>query len=513
MLTVLLLIPLIGVIGIILGCSNERQSRQVALLVSLANFALSLVLWGEYDGNCSHFQFVQDWSSVTFCHFIIGLDGISLFFVLLTTFIIPTCILGTPNLSPLGRSRLLPTKTGASNQSGNISAVKSFLISLLVIETLLIALFVVLDLLLFYICFESVLIPLFLMIGIWSHSQHKVRASFMLFLYTLFGSLFMLLSFIALYMSIGSTDYQLIATSCIQPEIQKILWLGIFLALAIKTPLVPFHIWLPLAHTEAPLAGSMLLAGVILKMATYGYLRILLPLFPEASSYYTPLVYTLCTISIIYTSLSTLRQINLKSIIAYASISHMAIATMGVFSNNVQGIEGSILLSVAHGLASPALFISVGVLYDRWHTLILPYYRGLTSTMPLFSLLFFIFCLANMAVPLTANFLGEFLSFAGAYQRNPFITILASSSVVLTAAYTIWTYNRVCLGSPSRYLYPCLDISRREFFLLLPFLLLIFVLGIVPFVILDSLHFSVSSLIYSKISPFQAVPMPVEGSP
>src|SRR5579862_5104961 len=297
MLTVLLLTPLIGVVGIILGCSNERQSRQVALLASLANFALSLVLWGEYDGNCGHFQFVQDWSSVTFCHFIVGLDGISLFFVLLTTFIIPTCILGSPALT----------------SSANITAVKSFLITLLVIETLLIALFVVLDLLLFYICFESVLIPLFLLIGIWSQSQHKVRASFMLFLYTLFGSIFMLLSFIALYMSIGSTDYQLIATSSIKPEVQNILWLGIFLALAIKTPLVPFHIWLPLAHTEAPLAGSMLLAGVILKMATYGYLRILLPLFPEASSYFTPLVYTLCTISIIYTSLSTLRQVNLKS--------------------------------------------------------------------------------------------------------------------------------------------------------------------------------------------------------
>jgi NADH-ubiquinone oxidoreductase chain 4 len=489
MLTVLLLTPLIGVVGIILGCSNERQSRQVALLASLANFALSLVLWGEYDGNCGHFQFVQDWSSVTFCHFIIGLDGISLFFVLLTTFIIPTCILGSPAL------------TSIPSNTANIPLFKYFLIALLVIETLLIALFVVLDLLLFYICFESVLIPLFLMIGIWSHSQHKVRASFMLFLYTLFGSLFMLLSFIAIYMSIGSTDYQLIATSCIKPEVQNILWLGIFLALAIKTPLVPFHIWLPLAHTEAPLAGSMLLAGVILKMATYGYLRILLPLFPEASSYFTPLVYTLCTISIIYTSLSTLRQVNLKSIIAYASISHMAIATMGVFSNTVQGIEGSILLSVAHGLASPALFICVGVLYDRWHTLILPYYRGLTSTMPLFSLLFFVFCLANMAVPLTANFLGEFLSFAGAYQRNPFITILASSSVVLTAAYTIWTYNRVCLGSPSRYLNPCLDITRREYYLLLPFLLLIFVLGILPLVVLDSLHFSVSSLIYSQNSP------------
>src|ERR1043165_194609 len=420
MLTVLLLTPLIGVAGIILGCSNERQSKQVALLASLANFALSLVLWGEYDGNCGHFQFVQDWSSVTFCHFIIGLDGLSLFFVLLTTFIIPSCILGTPlgpkDWSP--RFQGLGALPRVPSTMASIPAVKSFLIALLVVETLLIALFVVVDLLLFYICFESVLIPLFLLIGIWSQSQHKVRASFMLFLCTLFGSLFMLLSFIAIYMSIGSTDYQLIATSCIQPEVQNILWLGIFLALAIKTPLVPFHICLPLAHTEAPLAGSMLLAGVILKMATYGYLRILLPLFPEASSYFTPLVYTLCTISIIYTSLSTLRQVNLKSIIAYASISHMAIATMGVFSNTVQGIEGSILLSVAHGLASPALFISVGVLYDRWHTLLLPYYRGLTSTMPLFSLLFFIFCLANMAVPLTANFLGEFLSFAGAYQRK-----------------------------------------------------------------------------------------------
>src|SRR3954469_1882426 len=262
MLTVLLLTPLIGVAGIILGCSNERQSRQVALLASLANFALSLVLWGEYDGNCGHFQFVQDWSSVTFCHFIIGLDGISLFFVLLTTFIIPTCILGSPAL------------TSIPSSTANISAVKSFLIALLVVETLLIALFVVVDLLLFYICFESVLIPLFLLIGIWSSGQteRKVRASFLLFLYTLFGSLFMLLGIVVIYMATGTTDLQLLTTVSIDPSVQRYIWLGFFLALAIKTPLVPLHLWLPFAHVNAPLAGSLILAGLILKLATYGYL-------------------------------------------------------------------------------------------------------------------------------------------------------------------------------------------------------------------------------------------------
>jgi NADH-ubiquinone oxidoreductase chain 4 len=498
MLTVLLLTPLLGVAGIILGCSNERQSKQVALLASLANFALSLVLWGEYDGNCGHLQFVQDWSSVTFCHCIIGLDGLSLFFVLLTTFIIPSCILGTP-LGPTatgqGPRPALPT---IPSSTANIPAVKSFLIALLVVETLLIALFVVLDLLLFYICFESVLIPLFLLIGIWSHSPHKVRASFMLFLYTLFGSLFMLLSFIAIYMSIGSTDYQLIATSSIQPEVQKILWLGIFLALAIKTPLVPFHSWLPYAHVSAPLAGSIILAGLILKLATYGYLRLCLGLLPEASSYFAPLVYTLCVVSICYASLSTLRQVDLKGIIAYSSIPHVAIATMGLFSNSIQGIEGAMLLSLAHGLVSPALFICVAIIYDRWHTLVLLYYRGLTLIMPLFSLLFLVFLLANMAIPLSVNFVGEFLCFLGSFQRNPLATFIASFSVVFSGAYSIWLFNRVCYGAFSRYLLPALDITRRELYLLLPFLFLVLILGIVPNLVLDSIHLSVSSLLYQN---------------
>jgi len=500
MLILLLLTPLIGVAGIILGCSNERQSKQVALLASLANFALSLVLWGEYDGNCGHFQFVQDWSSVTFCHFIIGLDGLSLFFVLLTTFIIPSCILGTPlgpkDWSP--RFQGLGALPRVPSTMASIPAVKSFLIALLVVETLLIALFVVLDLLLFYVCFESVLIPLFLLIGIWSHSPHKVRASFMLFLYTLFGSLFMLLSFIAIYMSIGSTDYQLIATSYIQPEVEKILWLGIFLALAIKTPLVPFHSWLPYAHVSAPLAGSIILAGLILKLATYGYLRLCLGLLPEASSYFAPLVYTLCVVSIIYASLSTLRQVDLKGIIAYSSIPHVAIATMGLFSNSLQGIEGAMLLSLAHGLVSPALFICVAIIYDRWHTLVLLYYRGLTLIMPLFSLFFFVFLLANMAIPLSVNFVGEFLCLLGSFQRNPLATFIASISVVFSGAYSIWLFNRVCYGAFSRYLLPALDITRRELYLLLPFLFLVFILGIVPNLVLDSIHLSVSSLLHQK---------------
>jgi NADH-ubiquinone oxidoreductase chain 4 len=498
MLSILLLIPILGIAAILLVSSNESQSKKVALGASLANFALSLVLWAEFDGNTAQFQFVQDWTTVTnkttsttsFCHFIIGLDGISLFFVLLTTFIIPTCILATWH-TPLSSNPFTKGIIGPG--------VNSFLIALLVVETLLIALFVVVDLLLFYICFESVLIPLFLLIGIWSTGQtvRKVRASFLLFLYTLFGSLFMLLGIVVIYMATGTTDLQLLTTVSIDPSVQRYIWLGFFLALAIKTPLVPLHLWLPFAHVNAPLAGSLILAGLILKLATYGYLRLCIGFLPEASFYFTPLVYTLCLISILYTCLATLRQENLKSIVAYSSISHMAISVMGIFSNTIQGIEGAIMLSFAHGIVSPALFICVSAIYDRWHTYTLPYYRGLALIMPLFSLLFFLFILANMALPATGNFIGEFLSLLGAFQRNPLLTVLASSSVVLTAAYSIWFFNRVCFGAFSLYLKPSVDLSRREFFLLLPSLFLTVVLGIAPNLILDSIHFSVSNLLYT----------------
>ncbi|CAG8771415.1 17356_t:CDS:1, partial [Acaulospora morrowiae] len=318
--------------------------------------------------------------------------------------------------------------------------------------------------------------------------QQKVRAAFMLFLYTLFGSLFMLVSFITIYLASGSTDILVLSHMYIEPSAQRLLWLGIFLALAIKTPLLPLHIWLPLAHTEAPLAGSILLAALVLKMPIYAFLRILLPILPDGSHYFTPLVYTLCVISIVYSCFSTLRQINLKSIVAYSSIGHLAICVLGVFSNSVQGIEGGIYLGLGHGLVSPALFICVGILYDRYHSLIIHYYRGVAAMKPVFAFLFFIFILANMAAPLTANFIGEFLCFLGSFHRNPAATLLATSSVVLVASYSIWLYNRVCFGSFSPYLKPLSDLNRREFYVLLPLLVLTILLGIISNIVLDCLH-------------------------
>jgi len=480
MITSLLVVPLLGVFGILLSKDNST-SKVIALSTSLFNFTLSLVLLGLFDSNQPGFQFTQSLAihpGAPSYGVLVGVDGISLLFVLLTTLIIPTCILASWNT--IKEHELL----------------KYFLIAYLVLESLLIAVFVVLDLILFYVCFESVLIPMFLIIGIWGHGIRRILATLMLFLYTLFGSLFMLLSILTIAMLTGSTDYQLLTTVELESTAQYVLWLGIFLALAIKTPLVPFHLWLPKAHAEAPLDGSIILAGVIIKMAIYGYIRMLISLLPDATAYFTPLVYTLCVISIVYTTFTTLRQIDLKKIIAYSSIGHMGICVVGLFSNTIQGMEGSILLVIAHGLVSPGLFICVGVLYERYHSRLLKYFRGLAISHPVFCTAFFIFTLANMAVPLTGNFVGEFLSFAGAFQRNPLLTSLGASGMVLTAAYSIWLYNRVCFGVQSQFLIRTPDLSRREYYLILPLLFLTFLLGIAPNVALELLHLPVSNLLY-----------------
>jgi len=377
---------------------------------------------------------------------------------------------------------------------------KYFLISFLILESLLIAVFIVLDLLLFYITFESCLIPMFLIIGIWGTRERKIIASTYFFLYTLFGSLFMLWSIILMRESLGTVDFQILSLTpaADRDAYSALLWLGFFLSFAIKTPMIPFHLWLPEAHTEAPVAGSIILASILLKLAIYGFLRVCLGFLPDASLYFTPLAYTLAVISIIYSSFTTLRQIDLKKIIAYSSIGHMGICILGIFSNTIQGIEGAILLSLAHGIVSPALFICVGILYDRYHSRLIKYYRGLVISMPLFSVFFFIFTLANMAVPLTGNFIGEFLCFLGAFQKNPIITALGATSMVLVAGYSIWLYNRICFGNESMYLIRSKDLTRREFFLLLPLIFFTFLLGIYPNIILDSIHLSVSSLLYNS---------------
>ena len=313
MLTALLIIPLIGSIALLPiaegTAAGDSRMKRIALATSMVNFFVSIVLWGEFDSSASQYQFVQEFNNLSFCHFHIGVDGISLYFILLTTFITPICILSNWDSIKLG--------------------VKYFLIAFLVLETLLIAVFVVLDLMLFYIFFESVLIPLFLIVGIWGGSDTRIRAAFLLFLYTLGGSLFMLLAIMVIYYNVGSTDFTMISLSDISLDSQKLLWLAFFLSFAIKTPLVPFHMWLPRAHAEAPLAGSILLAGLILKLATYGYLRVLINFMPDATSYFSPLVQTIAVVTLIYSSLATVRQVDFKALVAYSSIGHMAVVVLG----------------------------------------------------------------------------------------------------------------------------------------------------------------------------------------
>jgi len=482
MLILLLLIPLLGSL-IILPLSNtiesKNQMKKIALTTSLLNFFISLFLWYEFDSTCAtQFQFVSEFNQIKFCHLNFGVDGISLYFVLLTTFITPIALL--------------------SNYTNiQTSGYKIFLISFLILETLQICAFVSLDLLLFYIFFESVLPILFIVIVIFGHGKDRFRSAFLFFLYTLAGSLPMLLSILVIYSYIGNTDFQLISLYDISLESQKFLWLGFFVAFAVKTPLYPFIIWLPKAHSDSPLAGSILLAATILKLATYGYLRVLINLLPDATNYFSPLVQTFAIISLIYASFSTIIQQDTKRLIAYSSVAHMAVVVLGLFSNTLVGIEGAILLAIAHGFVSPALFICVGgIIYDRTGTRIINYIRGLVTYMPVFTILFFIFTLANTGIPLTLNFLGEQLSLIGIWQINPIIASLGATGIVLSACYSIFLYNRVSYGNYSPYLPPLKDINRREFYLLLSLLIPTVIFGIFPNIILDSLHTSVSALLF-----------------
>jgi proton-translocating NADH-quinone oxidoreductase chain M len=480
MLTLLILIPLLGSL-LILPMSDtlegQSQMKKIALTTSLINFFISLFIWYQFDSSTSQYQFVSEFNQLNFCHLNFGIDGISLYFVLLTTFVTPIALL--------------------SNYTNITNSLKFFLISFLVLETLQICAFVSLDLLLFYIFFESVLPILFIVIVIFGHGNLRFRSAFLFFLYTLAGSLPMLLCILLIYSYIGSTDFQLISLYEISLDSQKILWLGFFLAFAVKTPLYPFIIWLPKAHSDSPLAGSILLAATILKLATYGYLRVLINFLPDATNYFSPLIQTVAIISLIYASFSTIIQQDTKRLIAYSSVAHMAVVVLGLFSNNLQGIEGAILLAIGHGFTSPALFICVGgIIYDRTGTRIINYIRGLATYMPVFTILFFIFTLCNTGIPLSINFLGEQLSLLGIWQQNPIITVLGASGILLSACYSIFLYNRISYGNISPYLPPLKDINRREYFLLISLLIPIVIFGILPNILLDSLHMSVTSLIY-----------------
>src|SRR6195952_4553371 len=371
---------------------------------------------------------------------------------------------------------------------------------MLLLETLLLAVFMVLDIFLFYIFFESILPPLFVLIGLFG-SSNKVRASFYLFLYTLLGSLFLLLSILVLYSIMGTTDFDGLYKINLNYSTQVFLFCGIFIAFAVKTPVIFLNTWLLKAHVESPLGGSILLAAIVLKLSLYGILRLILPILPKASLDYTFIVYLIGVITIIYASFSTLRTIDIKELIAYSSVSHAAVYLIGIFSNTIQGIEGGIALGLAHGFVSSGLFICAGgVLYDRSGSRLISFYRGVTQMMPLFSILFFILCLGNCGVPLTLNFVGEFMSLYGVFEKLPLLGVIASSSIVFSAAYTIFMFNRIAFGGafPIYFSVNIADVNKREFLILFTLVLFTVVLGIYPAPILDGLHYSVSSLIYNS---------------
>ncbi len=482
----LLLIPLIGISLVTietnygLSIVNNIKIKSIALTTSIINLIVSLIMFILFDFSSKQFQFIEEHYQVSYFDIYLGVDGLSIYFILLTTIIMPVAILSNWN----------------SIQSKNVL---SFVVIMLLLETLLLAVFLVLDILLFYIFFESILPPLFLLIGLFG-SSNKVRASFYLFLYTLLGSLFMLLSIIVMSSIMGTTDFDALSKANFSYITQLFLFYGIFIAFAVKTPVIFLNTWLLKAHVESPLSGSIILAGIVLKLSLYGIFRLMLPLLPKASLNFTYIIYVIGVITIIYASFSTLRTIDIKELIAYSSVSHAAVYLIGAFSNTIQGIEGAIVLGLAHGFVSPGLFICAGgILYDRSSTRLITYYRGMAQIMPIFSILFFILCLGNSGTPLTFNFIGEFMSLYGAFERMPILGILASTSIVLSAAYTIFMYNRIAFGgSYSVYFVENIgDVTRREFILLLVFVVFTVLFGIYPAPILDGLHYSVSSLIYN----------------
>ena len=473
------LIPFIGILLLItINAREDRLLKIVALNSSFLPFLVCLNLWSNFKNSIGTFQFVAKfcWFPIMNLNFTLGVDGISLFFILLTTLLIPLCLLISWN-----------------NIKHNL---KGYLISFLLIEILLIDAFSTLDVLIFYILFESILIPMFLIIGIWGSRERKMLATYYFFFYTLVGSVLMLISILYVYYQIGTTDYEILLTFNFSIFEQKFLWLAFFLTFAAKVPMVPVHLWLPEAHVEAPTAGSVILAGVLLKLGTYGLIRFLLPLFPEASFFFTPLVYATALTGIIYTSLTAIRQTDFKRIVAYTSVAHMNVVILGIFSFNNIGIEGALLQSLSHGFVASALFIIIGIVYERYRTRLVKYYGGIVHTMPLYISIFLFFTLANIGFPGTSGFIGEFLILVGSFKVNSSVTFLGATGMILGGGYSLWLFNRIAFGNlKNQYIIKTLDLNKREVLVLLPMVVYTLVLGLIPDFYLNSVHMSVSNLI------------------
>ncbi|MBL6864404.1 MAG: NADH-quinone oxidoreductase subunit M, partial [Rhodospirillales bacterium] len=466
--------PLLGVFFILLTRGDQetiaRNSRGVALWTSVVTFFVSLGLWFNFDNNTSKFQFEEKfvWLENLDLAYHLGIDGISLFFVLLSTLLTILCIL--------------------ASWTTITDRVKEYMIAFLLLETLMVGMFSSLDLVLFYIFFEGVLIPMFIIIGVWGGPRRNY-AAFKLFLYTLLGSVLMLVAILTMLSTAGSSDITVLLKYDFPVSLQPWLWLAFFASFAVKVPMWPVHTWLPDAHVEAPTAGSVILAGVLLKFGGYGFLRFSLPMFPIASFDFTPLIFSLSVIAIIYTSCVALVQEDMKKLIAYSSVAHMGFVTMGIFAANSQGVEGAVIQMLSHGIVSAALFLIVGVIYDRIHTREISAYGGLVNRMPRYAIIFMVFMMASIGLPGTSGFVGEFLILIGVFKVNSWVAMFAATGLILGAGYMLYLYRRVVFGNLDKdNLKKILDINSREFLIFIPLLLIVFVMGIYPSLFLDAIH-------------------------
>ena len=474
-------LPIVGCFFILLTRGDEatvaRNSRFIALWTSVPTFLISLLIWVKFDPSTANFQMTEsvEWIEGTNIGYRMGVDGISIFFVLLSTLLTPICIL--------------------ASWEAIENRVREYMIAFLILETMMVGMFCALDILVFYIFFEGVLIPMFIIIGVWGGAR-RVYASFKFFLYTLLGSVLMLVAILVMYFMAGTTDVVVLSKFTFPSNFQTWLWLAFFASFAVKVPMWPVHTWLPDAHVEAPTAGSVILAGVLLKMGGYGFLRFSIPMFPEASEFFSPLVFTLSVVAIIYTSLVALAQDDLKKLIAYSSVAHMGFVTIGIFTLNSQGLEGAIFQMLSHGIVSGALFLCVGVIYDRMHTREIAAYGGLVNRMPKYALVFMVFTMASVGLPATSGFVGEFLVLLGAFYYNTWLAVFATTGVVLGAAYMLYVYRRIIFGKLDKEnLMSIKDLSYREIIVFAPLILLVFWMGVYPSPFLDVMSASVENLI------------------